>query len=77
MNREGWKPSKKSCTCQMHFERRYYKTGGIGKRYILIKKLKPVPTIFDPEESHLSMESKSLKSSVLVLRKSPTRRVHQ
>ena len=48
-----------------------------GKRYRLVKKLKPVPTIFDPEESHLSAESKHLKSPVSVPRKSPTKRVYQ
>ena len=70
VNREGWKPSKK---CRKHLEPRYYETGAQGKRYRLVKKLKPVPTIFDPEESHLSAESKHLKSLVSVLRKSPTK----
>ena len=54
VNREDWKPSKNSCICQKHFEPHYYKTGAQGKRYRLVKKLKPVPTIFDPEESHKS-----------------------
>ena len=36
-----------------------------------------MPTIFDPEESHLSAESKHLKSPVSVPRKSPTKRVYQ
>ena len=36
-----------------------------------------MPTIFDPEESHLSEESKHMKSSVSVPRKSPTKRVYQ
>ena len=77
MNREGWKPSKKSYPCRNHFEQHYYKTGAQGKRYRLVKKLKPVHTIFDPEESHLSVESKHLKSPVSVPRKSPTKRVYQ
>ena len=64
VNREGWKPSKKSCICRKHFELHYYKTGAEGKQYRLIKKLKPVPTIFDPEQSHLSAESKYLKSPI-------------
>ena len=34
-------------------------------------------TIFDPEESHLSAESKYLKSPISVPRKSPTKRVYQ
>ena len=38
---------------------------------------KPVPTIFDPEESHLSVESKHVKSHVFVPRKLPTKRVYQ
>ena len=77
MNRVGWKPSKKSCICRKQFEPHYYKTGAQSKRYRLVKKLKPVPTIFDPEESHLSAESKHLKSLVSVHRKSPTKRVYQ
>ena len=77
MNKEGWEPSKKSCICRKHFEPHYYKTGAQGKRYRLVKKLNPVPTIFDPEESHLSAESKYLKSRVYVPRTSPTKRVYQ
>ena len=43
-----------------------------------MKKLKPVPTIFDPgESSNLSAEANHLKSSVSVPRKSPTKRVYQ
>ena len=77
VNREDWKPSKKLCICQKHFEPHYYKAGTKGKGYRLIKKLKPVPTIFDPEDSHLSAESKYLKFFVSVPRKSPTKRVYQ
>ena len=77
VNREGWKPSKKSYICRKHFEPDYCKTGTNGKRHRLIKKLNPVPTIFDPEESHLSAESKYLKSPISVPRKSPTKRVYQ
>ena len=73
VNREDWKPSKKLCICQKHFEPHYYKAGTKGKGYRLIKKLKPVPTIFDPEDSHLSAESKYLKFFVSVPRKSPTK----
>ena len=68
VNRKDWKPPKKSCICREHFEPRYYKTGAQGKRYRLAKKLKPVPTIFDPEESHFSVESKHLKSPVSIPR---------
>ena len=59
------------------YEPHYCKTGTNGKRHRLIKKLNPVPTIFDPEESHLSTESKCLKSPVSVPRKSATKRVYQ
>ena len=45
-------------------EQHYYKTGAQGKRYRLVKKLKPVPSIFVPEDSRLSAESKHLKSPV-------------
>ena len=47
------------------------------KQYILVKKLKPVPIIFDPKESHLSEESKHLKSPASVPRKSPSKKVYQ
>ena len=68
---------RRNHACRKHFERHYYKTGAKGKQYRLIKKLKPVPTIFDPEESHLSVESKYLKLPISVPRKSPTKRVYQ
>ena len=45
-----------------------------GKDY---KKLKPVPTIFDPEEGRLSAESKHLKSLAFVPKKLPTKSVYQ
>ena len=77
MKREGWKPSKKSRICRKHFEPHYYKTGVPGKRYRLVKKLKPMPTIFYPKESHLSVESKHLKSPVSAPRKSLTKTVYQ
>ena len=77
VNRESWKPSKKSCICRKHCEPHYYKSRTKGKRYKLIKKLKPVPTIFDSEQSHLSAESKVLKLPISVPRKSRTKRVYQ
>ena len=40
-------------------------------------KLKPVTTILDREESHLSEEFKQLMSPVFVPRESPTKRVYQ
>ena len=77
MNREGWKLSKKSCICRKHFELHYHKTGAQGKQYRLVKKLKPVPIIFDSLKSHLSAGSKHLKSLVSIPRKLPTKRVYQ
>ena len=77
VNREGWKPSKKSCICRKHFEHHYYKAEAQGKRCRLVKKLKPVDNIFSQEESRLSAEPKDLKSLVSVLRKSWTKRVYQ
>ena len=60
-----------------HLEQHYYKIGAQGKRYRLVKKLKPVPPIFDPEESCSSAESKHLNSSVSVPRKSQTKIIYQ
>ena len=77
MNREGWKLSKKSCICRKHFELHYHKIGAQGKQYRLVKKLKPVPIIFDSLKSHLSAGSKRLKSLVSIPRKLPTKRVYQ
>ena len=77
MNRKGRKPSRKLCICQKHFEPHYYKRGAERKRYRLVKNLRPVPTIFDTEESHLLAQSKYLRSPVSVPRKLPTKRVYQ
>ena len=77
MNRKGWKPPRKLCICQKHFELHYYKTGAKRKRYRLVKNLRLVLTIFDTEESHLLAESKYLRSPVSVPRKLPTKRVYQ
>ena len=60
-----------------HFEQHYYKIGAQGKRYRLVKKLKPEPPIFDPEKSCSSAESKHLNSSVSVPRKSQTKIIYQ
>ena len=77
VNRKGRKPSRKLCICQKHFEPHYCKRGAERKRYRLVKNLRPVPTIFDTEESHLLAESKYLRLPVSVPRKLPTKRVHQ
>ena len=49
--------------------------GAEAKRLRFAKKL--MPTIFDLEESNLSVESKHLKLPVPIPRKSPTKRVYQ
>ena len=76
MDKDGWKPSKESCICRKHFfEPHHYKTGAEEKRLRFAKKL--MPTIFDLEESNLSVEFKHLKLPVSVPVKSPTKRVYQ
>ena len=77
MKREGWKPSTKSCICRKHFQPHYSITGAQGKGHGLVKKLKPVITDFDPEESHLSAQSKHLKWPVSIPRKLLTKGVYQ
>ena len=52
------------------------KTGKEGKRYRLIKSLKPVPTIFNPE-SEDGPTTSQLKAPVSVPRKSPKKRIFQ
>ena len=52
------------------------KTVKEGKRYRLIKSLKPVPTIFNPE-SEDGPATSQLKAPVSIPRKSPKKRIFQ
>ena len=45
--RKDWEPTNLSCVCIKHFADKYYQTGEGNKRFLLIKTLRPVPTIFD------------------------------
>ena len=53
------------------------KTGKGGKRHRLVKSLKPVPTIFNPESANETASTSQLKAPVSVPRKSPMKRVFQ
>lgn len=71
VNRLNWVPTKSSVICAKHFQEKYLKHGEQEKRFRLIKKLKPVPTI------HPSVISKSSIPTINLERKSPTKRIYQ
>ena len=78
MNRKDWKPTLSSYICIKHFEEKYYKKGENDKRFRLNKKLKPVPTIFDPTKVSTSSSTVSnLTSPISIPRRSPTKRTYQ
>ena len=78
VNRKDWQPTSSSFICSKHFEPKYYKKGATDKRCRLIKKLKPVPSIFDPENTLSSSSSTiNLTSPILVPRRSPRKRDYQ
>ena len=76
INRKNWEPSDSSVICKNHFEPIYVKQGKDGKRYRLIKSLKPVPTIFDPASKEGPTAS-HMKAPISVPRKSPKKRPFQ
>ena len=47
VTRKDWQSVSSSYICKKHFEAKTYKQGEKHTCYYLIKKLKPVPTIFD------------------------------
>lgn len=78
VNRKDWNPTTSSFICIKHFESKYYKKGDNGNRYRLVKSLKPVPTIFDPNINVPSSSSAAYHlSPVSVPRHSPRKRVYQ
>ena len=46
VNRQNWIPTKSSVIRAKHFQEKYLKHGDQAKRFRLIKKLKPIPTIY-------------------------------
>ena len=78
VNRKDWKPTSSSYICIKHFEEKYYKKGENDKRFRLNKKLKPVPTIFDPTKvSTGSSTVSNLTSPISIPRRSPRKRTYQ
>ena len=78
VNRKDWKPTSSSYICTKHFEEKYYKKGENDKRFRLNKKLKPVPTIFDPTKVSTSSSTVSnLTSPISIPRRSPRKRTYQ
>lgn len=63
VNRQDWEPTTSSYICKKHFEPKYFKKGENNKRYRLIKKLKPVPTIYNPSDDVI--QSSSTSSSLI------------
>ena len=60
-----------------HFKPKYFRKGQKNKTYRLIKKLKPVPTIFNPTYFTKSSSSSNLISPASIPRKSPRKRIFQ
>ena len=78
MNRKDWKPTSSSYICINYFEEKYYKKGENDKRFRLNKKLKPVPTIFNPTKVSTSSSTVfNLTSPISILRRSPRKRTYQ
>ena len=77
VNRKDWLPTSLSYICKNHFEPKYFRKGQNNKRYRLIKKLKPVPIIFNPSYVTQSSSSSNSISPVSILRKSPRKRIFQ
>ena len=78
VNRKDWEPTPSSFICIKHFEEKYYRKSKNNKRYHLIKALKPVPTIFNPniQTSECSSSSRII-SPVTVPRRPPRKRIYQ
>ena len=78
INRKDWLSTLSSYICKNHFEPKYFRKGQKNRRYRLIKKLKPVPTIFNRSYvTHMSSSSSNLISSVSIPRKSPRKRIFE
>ena len=74
--RKNWERAPSSRICKRHFEPKYVNTGANNARYRLIKTLKPVPTIRDPDTEE-SPEVSHMKAPISVPRKSPRKRLFQ
>ena len=46
VNRQNWIPTKSTVICVKYFHEKYLKHGEQAKRFSLIKKLKPIPTLY-------------------------------
>ena len=68
-SRKNWEKTPSSRICKRHFEPKYIKTGSNNARYRLVKTLKPVPTIRDPDLEK-SPEVSHMKAPVSIPRKS-------
>ena len=78
VNRKDWEPAPSSFICTKNFEEKYSSKDKNGKRYRLIKTLKPVPTIFNPSIQISKCSSSShIISPVTVPRRSSRKRVYQ
>ena len=74
--RKDWVLTSSARVCKKHFEPRYVRVSDENGRDRLIRKLKPVPTILDPD-SNDSPEVARMKAPVSVPRKSPRKRLFQ
>ena len=74
--RKEWLKKESSRICIKHFEPKYVKAATTNGRCRLVKSLKPVPTILDPDSGE-SPEVARMKAPVSVPRKSPRKRLFQ
>ena len=78
VNRKDWEPTNSSYICIKHFEDKYYQKGGGNKRFRLIETLKPVPTIFDPNNPDFqNCSAFQVTSPASIPRKSSRKRLYQ
>ena len=77
VNRKDWLPTLSPYIYKNHFESKYFGKGQNNKCYRLIKKLKPVRTIFNASYVTQSSWSSNLISPVSIPRKSPRKEIFQ
>ena len=76
-NRKDWHPISSSYICESHFEPKYFRKGQNNKRYRLFKKLKPVPSIYNPSYVTQSSSTSNLIYPMSIPKKSPRKRIFQ
>ena len=75
VKRKDWEPINSSYICIKHFKDKYYQKEEGNKRFRM-KTLKPVPTIFDPNDLNFqSSLACQITSPISIPRKSPRKQI--